>query len=256
MHTTAFTAVIALPSRHRAHSLQPAAPRHPLHLRAPLRRRLHVLVPVRPCTTTTVVLTVNTTVTISSSLIAADESDDDSNEDEDIISENNNPLFNMDVNTIAVSNDAFELVRTALHPLGLIPQTLTLSANRILKLSITRENESSASCEDCKEASRIIDDLSELCNLCGLDDDDDYTLEISSLGVQDDLEDWQFEIFRSFPVCVSRTDGKTDVFGTLAKCDEQFVRVSVFGRIVKIDRKVMNGVRLCTAKEVEIARRK
>ena len=85
-----------------------------------------------------------------------------------------------------------------------------------------------------------------------LDFTNHYELIISSPGVRDELHsDRDYISFRGFPVVVLTTEEfkkKTEFQGTLVDRDQDSVRISIKGRIIKIPRNICQRVALPSAK--------
>jgi len=114
-----------------------------------------------------------------------------------------------------------------------------------LVIALRRQGGEDVNLDDCAAFSQVIGEALEREELLP----GAYVLEISSPGLDDDLEDDRdFRSFRGFPVRVRCREGdhETEHEGSLLGRDDSVVEINQRGKIVRIPRHTVIGVRLIT----------
>ncbi len=145
----------------------------------------------------------------------------------------------LDIATPIAQDLGLEVVHAAFH---------TNQSPPVLRLEV-RNPGADTSLENCEQMSRALDaQLDERSAI-----PDAYVLEVSSPGLSNTLEsDRDFISFKSFAVAVDLTErhkGKKHWEGTLVGRDEDHVRLSQKGRIVKLPRLLIQTVQLTDSDE-------
>jgi ribosome maturation factor RimP len=112
-------------------------------------------------------------------------------------------------------------------------------------IALRRQGGEDVNLDDCAAFSQVIGEALEREELLP----GAYVLEISSPGLDDDLEDDRdFRSFRGFPVRVRCREGdhETEHEGSLLGRDDSVVEINQRGKIVRIPRHTVIGVRLIT----------
>ena len=146
----------------------------------------------------------------------------------------------IDIATPVAQELGLEVVNAAFH---------TNQSPPVLRLEV-RNPDADTSLENCEQMSRALE--------VQLDENDSipdaYVLEISSPGLSNTLEsDRDFLSFKSFAVAVDLTEphkGKRHWEGTLIGRDDDHVRLSQKGRIVKLPRPLIQAVQLTDSEEI------
>jgi ribosome maturation factor RimP len=123
-------------------------------------------------------------------------------------------------------------------------QLLTHMSPMTLEVQIRHSNEADVSLDDCAGFSGVLGDALEASTLLT----DAYVLEISSPGIGEQLSsDRDFETFRGFPVEVlhrDKDDSEQRLEGLLLERDADTLQINIRGRIKRIPRDGVIGVRL------------
>ena len=123
-------------------------------------------------------------------------------------------------------------------------QLLTHMSPMTLEVQIRHSNGADVSLDDCAGFSGVLGDALEASTLLT----DAYVLEISSPGIGDQLSsDRDFETFRGFPVEVhhrDKDDSEQRLEGLLLERDADTLHINIRGRIKRIPRDHLIGVRL------------
>ena len=123
-------------------------------------------------------------------------------------------------------------------------QLLTHMSPMTLEVQIRHSNGADVSLDDCAGFSGVLGDALEASSLLT----DAYVLEISSPGIGDQLSsDRDFETFRGFPVEVDhrdKDDSEQRLEGLLLERDVDTLQINIRGRIKRIARDCVIGVRL------------
>ena len=123
-------------------------------------------------------------------------------------------------------------------------QLLTHMSTMTLEVQIRHSSGADVSLGDCAGFSSVLGDALEASSLLT----DAYVLEISSPGIGDKLSsDRDFETFRGFPVEVhhrDKDDSEQRVEGLLLERDADTLQINIRGRIKRIARDCVIGVRL------------
>ncbi|MEM6501337.1 MAG: ribosome maturation factor RimP [Cyanobacteria bacterium P01_C01_bin.89] len=145
----------------------------------------------------------------------------------------------IDLATPIASELGLEVVNAAFH---------TNQSPPVLRLEV-RNPGTDTSLDNCEKMSRALE--------AQLDEHesvpDSYVLEVSSPGLSNLLEsDRDFASFKSFAVAVDLTEphkGKRHWEGTLVGRDDDHVRLSQKGRVVKLPRSLVQAVQLADGDE-------
>ena len=145
----------------------------------------------------------------------------------------------IDIATPIAQDLGLEVVNAAFH---------TNQSPPVLRLEV-RNPGTDTSLDNCEQMSRALEaQLDETESI-----PDAYVLEVSSPGLSNTLEsDRDFISFKSFAVTVDLTEphkGKRHWMGTLVGRDEDHVRLSQKGRIVKLPRPLVQTVQLTDSEE-------
>ena len=145
----------------------------------------------------------------------------------------------VDLATPIAQNLGLEVVTASFH---------TNQSPPVLRLEV-RNTATDTSLDNCEQMSRALEaQLDETGTM-----PDAYVLEISSPGLSNVLEsDRDFISFKSFAVVVDLTEphkGKKHWVGTLVGRDDDHVRLSQKGRIVKLPRPLVQQVQLTDSEE-------
>ena len=123
-------------------------------------------------------------------------------------------------------------------------QLLTHMSPMTLEVQIRHSSGADVSLDDCAGFSGVLGDALEASTLLT----DAYVLEISSPGIGDQLSsDRDFETFRGFPVEVhhrDKDDSEQRLEGLLLERDADTLQINIRGRIKRIARDCVIGVRL------------
>ena len=123
-------------------------------------------------------------------------------------------------------------------------QLLTHMSPMTLEVQIRHSSGADVSLDDCAGFSGVLGDALEASTLLT----DAYVLEISSPGIGDQLSsDRDFETFRGFPVEVhhrDKDDSEQRLEGLLLERDADTLQINIRGRIKRIPRDCVIGVRL------------
>ena len=123
-------------------------------------------------------------------------------------------------------------------------QLLTHMSPMTLEVQIRHSSGADVSLDDCAGFSCVLGDALEASTLLT----DAYVLEISSPGIGDQLSsDRDFETFRGFPVEVhyrDMDDSEQRLEGLLLERDADTLQINIRGRIKRIARDCVIGVRL------------
>ena len=123
-------------------------------------------------------------------------------------------------------------------------QLLTHMSPMTLEVQIRHSSGADVSLDDCAGFSGVLGDALEASSLLT----DAYVLEISSPGIGDQLSsDRDFETFRGFPVEVhhrDKDDNEQRLEGLLLERDADTLQINIRGRIKRIPRDGVIGVRL------------
>ena len=123
-------------------------------------------------------------------------------------------------------------------------QLLTHMSPMTLEVQIRHSSGADVSLDDCAGFSGVLGDALEASTLLT----DAYVLEISSPGIGDQLSsDRDFETFRGFPVEVhhrDKDDSEQRLEGLLLERDADTLQINIRGRIKRIPRDGVIGVRL------------
>ena len=123
-------------------------------------------------------------------------------------------------------------------------QLLTHMSPMTLEVQIRHSSGADVSLDDCAGFSGVLGDALEASTLLT----DAYVLEISSPGIGDQLSsDREFESFRGFPVEVhyrDKDDSEQRLEGLLLERDADTLQINIRGRIKRIPRDYVIGVRL------------
>ena len=123
-------------------------------------------------------------------------------------------------------------------------QLLTHMSPMTLEVQIRHCRGADVSLDDCAGLSGVLGDALEASTLLT----DAYVLEISSPGIGDQLSsDRDFETFRGFPVEVhyrDMDDSEQRLEGLLLERDADTLQINIRGRIKRISRDYVIGVRL------------
>ena len=123
-------------------------------------------------------------------------------------------------------------------------QLLTHTSPMTLEVQIRHSSGADVSLDDCADFSGVLGDALEASTLLT----DAYVLEISSPGIGDQLSsDRDFETFRGFPVEVhhrDKDDNEQRLEGLLLERDADTLQINIRGRIKRIARDSVIGVRL------------
>ena len=123
-------------------------------------------------------------------------------------------------------------------------QLLTHMSPMTLEVQIRHSSGADVSLDDCAGFSGVLGDALEASTLLT----DAYVLEISSPGIGEQLSsDRDFETFRGFPVEVhhrDKDDSEQRLKGLLLERDADTLQINIRGRIKRIARDCLIGVRL------------
>ena len=113
-----------------------------------------------------------------------------------------------------------------------------------LEIQIRHQSGTDVSLDDCAGFSRVLGDALEASTLLT----EAYVLEISSPGIGEKLcSDRDFQTFRGFPVEVchrDKADTEQRIEGLLLERDSDTLQINIRGRIRRIPRDCVIGVRL------------
>ncbi len=113
-----------------------------------------------------------------------------------------------------------------------------------MQVNIRHKNGEDVSLDDCSLFSGFMSEVLESSNLL----DQNYILEVSSPGIGDQLtNDRDFETFKGFPVKITVKNESNNEFhheGLLLKHSIENVHLNIKGKITRIPRKEVIGVRL------------
>ena len=113
-----------------------------------------------------------------------------------------------------------------------------------LEVQIRHSNGADVSLDDCAQFSGVLGEALESSELLN----EAYVLEISSPGIGEQLAtDRDFQTFRGFPVEVTHrdnNDAEHRLDGLLLERDEDSLQINIRGRIKRIPRDQVIGVRL------------
>lgn len=113
-----------------------------------------------------------------------------------------------------------------------------------LEVQIRHSNGADVSLDDCAQFSGVLGEALESSELLN----EAYVLEISSPGIGEQLAtDRDFQTFRGFPVEVTHrdnNDAEHRLDGLLLERDEESLQINIRGRIKRIPRDQVIGVRL------------
>ena len=113
-----------------------------------------------------------------------------------------------------------------------------------LEVQIRHSNGADVSLDDCAQFSGVLGEALESSELLN----EAYVLEISSPGIDEQLAtDRDFQTFRGFPVEVTHrdnNDAEHRLDGLLLERDEESLQINIRGRIKRIPRDQVIGVRL------------
>jgi|TARA_E500000178_G_scaffold297704_1_gene304538 ribosome maturation factor RimP len=123
-------------------------------------------------------------------------------------------------------------------------QLLTHMSPMTLEVQIRHSNGADVSLDDCAQFSGVLGEALESSELLN----EAYVLEISSPGIGEQLAtDRDFQTFRGFPVEVTHrdnNDAEHRLDGLLLERDEESLQINIRGRIKRIPRDQVIGVRL------------